>query len=63
MVGLAAANRFHLTPRLGAALGGPSPPRDAVVALRKSLVWETGISIVVLGLVAWFGMLAPPSVS
>jgi putative copper export protein len=31
--------------------------------LRASLVWETGISIVVLGLVAWFGMLAPPSVS
>jgi putative copper resistance protein D len=63
MVGLAAANRFHLTPRLGAALAGPSPTREAVVALRASLVWETGISIVVLGLVAWFGMLAPPSVS
>lgn len=63
MVGLAAANRFHHTPRLGAALAGPSPTREAVVALRSSLVWETGISLAVLGLVAWFGMLAPPSVS
>jgi putative copper resistance protein D len=61
MVGLAAANRFHLTPRLGAALGAPSSARDAVVGLRSSLAWETGISIAVLGLVAWFGMLAPPS--
>ena len=63
MVGLAAANRFHLTPRLGAALGGPSSAQDAVIGVRTSLVWETGISIAVLGLVAWFGMLAPPSVS
>jgi putative copper resistance protein D len=63
MVGLAAANRFHLTPRLGAALAGPATTREAVVALRTSLAWETGISIAVLGLVAWFGMLAPPSVS
>ena len=63
MVGLAAANRFHLTPRLGAALADPATTREAVVALRTSLAWETGISIAVLGLVAWFGMLAPPSVS
>ena len=63
MVGLAAANRFHLTPRLGSALAGPATSREAVVALRASLAWETGISIAVLGLVAWFGMLAPPSVS
>jgi len=63
MVVLAAANRFRHTPRLGAALAGPSPTGEAVAALRSSLVWETGISMAVLGLVAWFGMLAPPSVS
>ena len=63
MVGLAAANRFHLTPRLGAALDAPSSAQDAIAGLRTSLVWEAGISIAVLGLVAWFGMLAPPSVS
>ena len=63
MVGLAAANRFHLTPRLGATLGGQAPARDAIAALRNSLAWETGLSIAVLALVAWFGMLEPPSAS
>jgi len=63
MIGLAAANRFHLTPRLGAALGGPAPTGAAIVALRRSLVVETALSVAVLGLVAWFGMLAPPSMS
>ena len=63
MVGLAAANRFHLTPRLGAAVCETAPTHEAVVALRNSLAWETAISIAVLALVAWFGMLEPPSVS
>jgi putative copper resistance protein D len=62
MVGLAAANRFHLTPRLGAALDARSQTPYAVHALRNSLALETVISIAVLGLVAWFGTLAPPSV-
>ena len=61
MVGLAGANRFQLTPRLGAALGGGSSAQQAIAALRKSLIWETGISMAVLGIVAWFAMLAPPS--
>ena len=63
MLGLAAANRFHLTPRLGQALAGGSPSPPTIVALRRSLVWETGVSIAVIALVAWFGTLAPPSVS
>lgn len=61
MLALAAANRFHLTPRLGQALAGGSPTPLAIAALRRSLAWETGLSIAVLGLVAWFGTLAPPS--
>ena len=61
MLGLAAANRFHLTPRLGRALKRRSPPLAAVAALRRSLVWETGLSLTVVGLVAWFATLAPPS--
>ena len=61
MVVLAAANRFHLTPRLGAALGLDPASRQALLALRNSLILETAISIAVLGLVAWLGMLAPPS--
>lgn len=60
MLGLAAANRFHLTPRLEAVLNSPPDTPRAVAALRGSLVWETAISIAVLGLVAWFGALAPP---
>lgn len=63
MLGLAAANRFRLTPRLGQALAGATPAPGAIAALQKSLAWETGLSIAVLGLVAWFGTLAPPSVS
>lgn len=63
MTALAAANRLYLTPRLGAALGGLSPTQGAAAALRNSLALETGLSIGVLGLVAWFGMLAPPGAS
>ena len=63
MVGLAAANRFHLTPRLGAALQGQRSAHAAIVALRRSIALETALSIAVLALVAWFGMLAPPSAS
>jgi putative copper resistance protein D len=63
MLGLAAANRFHLTPRLGRALAGAAPARPAIAALRQSLVLETGLSIIVVALVAWFGTLAPPGVS
>ncbi len=61
MLGLAAANRFHLTPRLGRALERRAPQLPAVAALQRSLVWETGLSFAVVGLVAWFGTLAPPS--
>jgi putative copper resistance protein D len=63
MVALAAANRFHLTPHLGAALPDKVPATGAIAALRGSLLWETGVSIAVIALVAWFGMLPPPSVS
>lgn len=60
MLALAAANRFRLTPTLGAALvtGARQP---ALAALRRSLMLETGLAFAVLALVAWFGMLAPVS--
>jgi copper resistance protein D len=63
MLGLAAANRFLLTPQLGAALEAQSPTVATISALRVSLAMEAGISMAVLALVAWFGTLAPPSVS
>ncbi len=62
MLGLAAANRFQLTPRLGQALAAASPTPPAIAALRRSLVLETALSIIVIALVAWFGTLAPPAV-
>lgn len=60
MLALAAANRFRLTPALGAALAtGAREP--ALRALRHSLILETGLAFAVLILVAWLGMLAPVS--
>lgn len=61
MLVLAAANRFRLTPALGAAIDGGQASGPALDALRRSLLIETALSILVLGLVAWLGTLAPVS--
>lgn len=58
MLGLAALNRFRLTPRLEAALAGD--PRAALSDLRRSLALETAAGLAVLALVAALGRLAPP---
>jgi putative copper resistance protein D len=58
MLGLAAANRFLLTPRLEAAAGGADPDRRH---LRFSLFVELGVGLAVLALVAWLGTLSPPT--
>lgn len=60
MLALAAANRFRLTPALGAA-AGPAAVNNALGALRRSVALETAAGVVVLGLVAWLGTLAPPA--
>lgn len=60
MLGLAAINRFRLTPGLGAALAG-APPQAALAALRRSIVLETAAAIAVLALVSLLGTLAPPA--
>jgi putative copper resistance protein D len=59
MLLLAASNRFLLTPALATALesGGSS---SAIRLLRCSLMVESGCAIVILALVAWLGLLAPP---
>ncbi|SPA32737.1 Copper resistance protein D [Cupriavidus taiwanensis] len=61
MLGLAAANRFALAPRLEAAArtGEPGPALQAVQALRRSLLFEAGIAALVLALVAVLGMQSP----
>ncbi|SCB26270.1 copper homeostasis membrane protein CopD [Cupriavidus alkaliphilus] len=61
MLGLAAANRFALAPRLEAAArtGERGPALQAVRALRRSLLFEAGTATLVLALVAVLGMLSP----
>jgi len=58
MCGLAAINRYRLTP----ALGRDYPtPDGAIGALRRSLVTETTAALLILTLVAWLGTLMPPT--
>jgi putative copper resistance protein D len=61
MLGLAASNRYRLTPALGNALGGHAPDVEPLNALRRSLALETVAAFAVLALVAWLGTLAPPA--
>ncbi len=61
MLGLAAANRFRLTPRLAAAIGAGGPTAAAVADLRRSVLVETSIGVLVLVLVSLLGALAPLS--
>jgi putative copper resistance protein D len=61
MLGLAAANRFRLTPALAASLDDPARAAAAVARLRASLALETAAAVGVLALVAWLGTLAPVS--
>jgi len=61
MLGLAAANRYRLTPALGRSLGARADADAEGAALRRSIALETALGIAVLLLVAWFGTLAPPA--
>ena len=61
MVGLAAANRFQHTPAFGRVLVAHESPDSALIALRRSVAYETALGLAVLALVAGFGTLPPPS--
>lgn len=61
MLGLAAANRFRLTPALAMALDEPSRQGAALADLRRSIALETAAALGIVALVAWFGTLAPPA--
>ena len=61
MLGLAALHRWRLTPRLRTAASSAADVRDGVIGIRRSIALETVSAVLVLGLVAWFGILAPPS--
>ncbi|SAM31116.1 copper homeostasis membrane protein CopD [Pseudomonas sp. 1 R 17] len=58
MLGLAALNRFHLTPLLQRSVA-TGDYVAAMAALRRSMVLEMGAGALVLALVAWLGTLAP----
>ncbi len=58
MLGLAAANRFRLTPALAAA-GDEASRALALRKLRKSLALELTLGLSIIALVAWFGTLSP----
>lgn len=55
MIGLAAGNRFQLTPALAEGASRS--------AIRRNLALEAGAGFGVLALVAWLGMLAPPGLA
>ncbi|MDP9424300.1 MAG: copper homeostasis membrane protein CopD [Pseudomonadota bacterium] len=60
MLGLAAINRYRMTPALEAAIAR-GDHNAAVTGLRTSLAAETGSAVAILALVAWLGTLAPPA--
>jgi putative copper resistance protein D len=55
MLGLAAANRWRHTPELARGM--------SKAAVRRSLTLEAALGLLVLGLVAWFGMLEAPGLA
>lgn len=61
MLGLAAVNRFRLTPGLWQDLESGIVPSEAHRALRRSIAVEAGLAASVLAVVAWLGTLVPPA--
>jgi len=60
MLGLAASNRFRLTPALATSLEN-GEHKKAIGELRRSLVVESALAVAILAAVAWMGLLAPPA--
>lgn len=58
MLLLAALNRFHLGPALKQALRDADPTL-AVNALRRSVILELALALLIVALVAWLGTLSP----
>lgn len=61
MIGLAGLNRFKLTPAI--ASRGGALANDALRSIRRSVAVEASLAVIVLGLVASLGTLAPPASS
>lgn len=64
MIGLAAAHRFRLVPRLGERLAlGTQLAGTDIEALRRSVTFEAALGFAALAAVAWLGTLAAPAIS
>lgn len=61
MLVFAASNRFQLTPALGSALDTADPSASVQSDLKHSLVLETVLGLVLLGIIAVMGTLPPPA--
>jgi putative copper resistance protein D len=59
MIGLAGLNRFKLTPAIMAR--GGALATDTIRSIRRSVSLEASLALIVLGLIAWLGTLAPPA--
>lgn len=59
MIGLASANRYRLSPRLGLTLHRKDGIAASLQALRRSIITETGLALLVLFAVSWMGTLEP----
>jgi putative copper resistance protein D len=59
MLGLAALNRFRLTPALAGELDEAQPAPGALGRLRRSVILEILAGAAVLALVSWLGTLSP----
>jgi putative copper resistance protein D len=59
MLWLAVENRFRLCPLLTSSLNNKSGRADALLALRRSVLLETGLALLVLCAVSWMGTLEP----
>lgn len=60
MLGLASLNRFRLSPAFERSIAADDHG-SALGALRTSLAVETACVVMILGLIAWLGTLAPPA--
>ena len=59
MMAFASLNRYRLVPALAKAVAGPNSIA-AVRRVRRSVLLEAAVACVLLAVVAWLGMLAPP---
>ena len=58
MLALASSNRFFLGPRVEQAMQAGRQD-EAVTLLRRSLLMESALALLVIACVAWLGVLSP----